>query len=490
MGYAQLNRSRFSYDVFLRGEDYEQMGNVSIESFTPTQVTAIVDGTYPYEVRVEFSKDQHILRHHCTCPYHAKGKCCKHIAAVLFAIDSQADALLQKKYPLEDDDQPKCKFQNASGWAITEFQQKSVEVFQSLMESSKEEFLRETQYFFRASFSQYGYKKQRECADTFYKVLLAMERNVEKKTLFIHSLLECVESMSIISIFFAKAVYNIKNRVFINKLLSEEIRIVEDYLNGDFVAAMNPMNVFSVLDENVLTIFGSYYYFSFESDEQMFIDACEACGAFDALSALLKRTRMGSDPATKRILSILNKDATALDSFVALLDSYVSASIGFLELFEAFLKLEESERVKIQSNVLDATRWNAEHYTAITIAIGEHFNSGEVQHLSLPCLMLLADKIEEKGDDFVDRSIPKRIQKEIKYFNAHYSGDGGYVAILDSIKRFSKYPLVVNVLRDDTMNRMSLSNAAMRKYYLQTLDGLGLLKANDIYPFHEVGLCF
>lgn len=50
-------------------------------------VTAVVSGTEDYDVEIEIGRGGNISYMSCTCPYAEKGNNCKHMAAVLFAMD-------------------------------------------------------------------------------------------------------------------------------------------------------------------------------------------------------------------------------------------------------------------------------------------------------------------------------------------------------------------------------------------------------------------
>lgn len=68
---------------FARGEQYHASGQVRRVRVDGTTVTATVDGTYVYRVRLEVRKSG--LRGQCSCPYGADGVFCKHCVATALA---------------------------------------------------------------------------------------------------------------------------------------------------------------------------------------------------------------------------------------------------------------------------------------------------------------------------------------------------------------------------------------------------------------------
>ena len=490
MGYVKLNQGRFSKEILVRGEEYEEMGNVSINGFTGSQVTAIVDGTFPYEVRVEFAKDGHMLRHSCTCPYHAKGKCCKHIAAVLFALDNLPDGKFIKPYPLEETKTQSSPFQYASGWLLADFQKKSIEEFAKIIDESDDAFVEDVRMFLRAASSQYGYGRYKENADTYYKVFASLLPNERKAKLFFNTINARILSNSIFSIFFAKALYSTTTREIANDLLVNVHNIVHERINGDFISALNPVNIFAFLNHEALKLFAADFYFPYESDEAMFIDACDEAEAYDALEILLKRTRLGRNPSAKRILDILNRNNGSEGAFQNLLISFQTGAIPFADVLEAYFKLEEDEQQAVIDEFIDVCSFKPEYLATLNVISSKHVMSNEVATIPMDCLRYVYDIIEEKGEDFINKALPRKIEKEIKRCVSAYNDEKSFDEILSLIKRFAKYPLIVNYLRGQTLLDLSKHSPTMRRRYIEVVESLGLLKSNGIYPFHEVGLCY
>lgn len=70
--------------ILKRGLDYHRKGLVDDLNVKPTLVTAEVAGTDPYSVTIQ-TRDDVVTDAYCTCPYEA-GPICKHVVAVLFAL--------------------------------------------------------------------------------------------------------------------------------------------------------------------------------------------------------------------------------------------------------------------------------------------------------------------------------------------------------------------------------------------------------------------
>lgn len=69
------------------GRNYLNDGCMENLSQDGNTVTAVVCGTEDYDVEIEMDRGGNIACMSCTCPYAAEGNNCKHMAAVLFAID-------------------------------------------------------------------------------------------------------------------------------------------------------------------------------------------------------------------------------------------------------------------------------------------------------------------------------------------------------------------------------------------------------------------
>lgn len=79
-------KERFEPWILERGRRYWKSGYVSDLSNDGSSVTAIVSGTEDYEVEIE-KRDGNVTYMSCTCPYADAGNNCKHMAAVVFAMD-------------------------------------------------------------------------------------------------------------------------------------------------------------------------------------------------------------------------------------------------------------------------------------------------------------------------------------------------------------------------------------------------------------------
>lgn len=78
----------FPSKILERGFDYYKSGAVKEFEFSDGCCSAIVEGSYDYNVSIEFD-DGDILDMECDCPYAEDGEYCKHEAAVLFYMDEQ-----------------------------------------------------------------------------------------------------------------------------------------------------------------------------------------------------------------------------------------------------------------------------------------------------------------------------------------------------------------------------------------------------------------
>lgn len=76
----ELLRSLAGTMVYERGEVYRQRGQVLSWTEVEASVTAQVQGTQRYEVRLWFRTGQ--LQYSCTCLFAAEGAFCKHLVAV------------------------------------------------------------------------------------------------------------------------------------------------------------------------------------------------------------------------------------------------------------------------------------------------------------------------------------------------------------------------------------------------------------------------
>ena len=78
----------FPSKILERGFDYYKSGAVKELEFRDGCCSAIVEGSYDYNVSIEFDGGD-IVDMECDCPYAEDGEYCKHEAAVLFYVDEQ-----------------------------------------------------------------------------------------------------------------------------------------------------------------------------------------------------------------------------------------------------------------------------------------------------------------------------------------------------------------------------------------------------------------
>ena len=95
MGYVSENLNKFNTTSEKRGRDYFYQGAVKSLSFDGTNASAIVSGTSEYSVSANF--DGHKLKSwSCSCPY-SFGGACKHVVALLCALDDRESSLGRQK---------------------------------------------------------------------------------------------------------------------------------------------------------------------------------------------------------------------------------------------------------------------------------------------------------------------------------------------------------------------------------------------------------
>jgi superfamily II DNA or RNA helicase len=93
MGLVQRCRHNFAHGVIYRGEDYFRSKHVVIKDVVEGTVAAEVQGTdrQPYSVYIDWqqaAEDDTVL-FFCSCPFAMGGSCCKHLYAVLLALDAR-----------------------------------------------------------------------------------------------------------------------------------------------------------------------------------------------------------------------------------------------------------------------------------------------------------------------------------------------------------------------------------------------------------------
>ena len=74
--------------ILERGKNYWEDDRVESLRQDGNTVTAVVCGTEDYDVEIEMGRGGNVAYMSCTCPYAEEGNNCKHMAAVLFAIDA------------------------------------------------------------------------------------------------------------------------------------------------------------------------------------------------------------------------------------------------------------------------------------------------------------------------------------------------------------------------------------------------------------------
>lgn len=93
-------KRRFGNIILERGKGYYQHGHVQDLSYEDHVYKARVVGDASYHVEIKI-RDDELVYAKCSCPYAASGKYCKHMAAVLYAIDDKGEELrkmsIQKK---------------------------------------------------------------------------------------------------------------------------------------------------------------------------------------------------------------------------------------------------------------------------------------------------------------------------------------------------------------------------------------------------------
>ena len=85
-------RNLFKSWILVRGQEYHECGQVVEMKEVGSIVTAEVSGNRAYYVEIHRSGER-VARMSCDCPYAAGGENCKHMAAVLFALDEKTAQL-------------------------------------------------------------------------------------------------------------------------------------------------------------------------------------------------------------------------------------------------------------------------------------------------------------------------------------------------------------------------------------------------------------
>ncbi len=82
--------------IFERGLDYFYEDRVQDVCKRKGNFYSTVEGTYPYNVRIEI-KDNEIEDMYCNCPYAEAGSYCKHMAATLIYIEQNLEDIVTDK---------------------------------------------------------------------------------------------------------------------------------------------------------------------------------------------------------------------------------------------------------------------------------------------------------------------------------------------------------------------------------------------------------
>ncbi len=80
----------FENRILSRGIRYCRDGKVANLTISDKKVTALVKGTSTYSVEIDLV-DGAPVEMYCTCPYAASGEKCKHMAAVMYAVDPESN---------------------------------------------------------------------------------------------------------------------------------------------------------------------------------------------------------------------------------------------------------------------------------------------------------------------------------------------------------------------------------------------------------------
>ena len=87
--------------ILERGRQYYNSNRVANMIYENNLFRARVLGEKPYDVRIEILDDK-IVSMRCSCPFAASGQKCKHMAAVLYAIEEKGDKLRQAQMNIEE----------------------------------------------------------------------------------------------------------------------------------------------------------------------------------------------------------------------------------------------------------------------------------------------------------------------------------------------------------------------------------------------------
>ena len=91
---------RFQKNTLLLGKEYFDRGRVMELEEADGVYTAAVVERRRYEVRITGYENPESCRMNCSCPHAKSGSCCKHMAAVLYAIKDFEEQ--KEKYTWKD----------------------------------------------------------------------------------------------------------------------------------------------------------------------------------------------------------------------------------------------------------------------------------------------------------------------------------------------------------------------------------------------------
>lgn len=91
----------FTRTILERGNSYYRRGKVRDLSYENDVYRARVFGSSIYKVEIKIKNDQ-LVYMECTCPHAKSGYYCKHMAAVMYAVDVEDENLKQRKLKLEE----------------------------------------------------------------------------------------------------------------------------------------------------------------------------------------------------------------------------------------------------------------------------------------------------------------------------------------------------------------------------------------------------
>ena len=101
MGKQMDWKRKFSRTILERGKYYYTHKHVKNFSYQDLVYSAEVTGSYIYEVEIKIRNDD-IIYMACSCPHAEKGYYCKHMAAVMFAIEDKGESVKQMKLNLQE----------------------------------------------------------------------------------------------------------------------------------------------------------------------------------------------------------------------------------------------------------------------------------------------------------------------------------------------------------------------------------------------------